>query len=129
MSHTKLNSIYRSGSSRAYMEPAHKNPDIRIWREKRSRKSGFAKVERIMQTLPLTTPNYTHACRSRSSTVVVNVSLQVQLSAYKLSKEIRDLLVRIPTQMTKANFRTLGLFSTINTRKSLQTYFLPLTTF
>jgi len=31
----------------AYTEPAHKNPDIRIWREKSSRKSGFAKVERI----------------------------------------------------------------------------------
>jgi len=29
------------------MEPAHKNPDIRIWHEKSSQKSGFAKVERI----------------------------------------------------------------------------------
>jgi len=31
----------------AYTEPAHKNPDIRIWRKKSSRKSGFAKVEWI----------------------------------------------------------------------------------
>jgi len=31
----------------AYTEPAHKNPDIGIWREKINRKSGFAKVEQI----------------------------------------------------------------------------------
>jgi len=52
----------------AYTEPAHKNPDIRIWREKSSRKSGFAKVERICKHYLTAEVDFSHpAARSLST--------------------------------------------------------------